>query len=122
MQALRPSKNPQIQNEVSIFHSRSQIGLFHGKEDKSGNVYCYSDKHKRRKIKVNAHQKVYESQLLGKTLRIFTSTNAMRTIRKFGGLDNYILLNPERRLKSIYGEYLRELMLRKLNDPTFKVN
>lgn len=95
--------------------------MFHGKEDKSGNTYCYSDKHKRHKVKVNAHQKLYESHLLGKKLRIYTSTKAMRTIRKYGGFDNYILLMPQNRMKSAYGEYLRELMLRKLADPSFEV-
>jgi large subunit ribosomal protein L28 len=45
----------------------------------------------------------------------------MRTIRKYGGFDNYILLAPEKRMQSIYGEYLRELMLRRLADPSFQV-
>lgn len=111
-----------VSRNIHRYKRKSQMSLFQGKEDTSGNTYCYSDKHKRHRIKVNAHPKVYESQLLGRQLRIYTSTNAMRTIRKYGGFDNYILLMPERRMKSIYGEYLRELMLRKLADPEFQVN
>lgn len=100
---------------------RSQTGLFHGKEAKSGNRYCFSDKRFRRKVKVNSHKKEYFSDLLGAKLDILVSTKAMRTIKKYGSLDNYILLTKEHNLKSIYGEYLREMMLRKLNDPNFVV-
>ncbi len=40
----------------------------------------------------------------------------MREIRFFGGFDNYILIAPAKKTISIFGEYLRELMLRKLNN------
>jgi hypothetical protein len=45
----------------------------------------------------------------------------MKTIRKYGGLDNYILLNPSYRLRSQYGEYLRKVMLEKLNNPDWEL-
>lgn len=38
-----------------------------------------------------------------------------------GSFDNYILCTKPINLDSKYGEYLRELMLRKINDPHFKV-
>lgn len=72
-------------------------------------------------MKVNVHKRVYYSNILGRALLIRTSMKAMRTIRKFGGLDNYILLTPESRMKSVFGEYLREILIRKMQDPTFKV-
>lgn len=101
---------------------RSQTGLFHGKEAKSANRYCFSDKRFRRKVKVNSHKKEFHSDLLGADLDILVSTKALRTIKKYGGLDNYVLLTKECKMKSVYGEYLREMMLRKLNDPLFHVN
>jgi len=40
---------------------------------------------------------------------------------KYGGFDNYILLTKPENLDSMYGEYLRKLMLTKLNDDKFVV-
>ena len=45
----------------------------------------------------------------------------MKTINKYGGFDNYVLMAQPEKLDSIYGEYLRRIMLKKLNDPGFKV-
>ena len=101
---------------------RTQRGLFHGREEKSGFTYCFSDKRTRRRFKVNAHYKTYHSEILGKDLEIKCSTKAMKTIRKYGGLDNYILLCKESKMQSTYGEYLREFMFRKLLDPSMPVN
>lgn len=49
------------------------------------------------------------------------TTKAIRCMRKVGGFDNYILLTKPKNLDSIYGEYLRILMLKKLNNPEFDV-
>lgn len=70
---------------------------------------------------MNAHKRVYQSEILGKRLDILCSTTTMRMVRKYGGFDNYILLTREKHMRSIYGEYLRELMLRKVNNPDFEV-
>ena len=40
-------------------------------------------------------------------------------MNKVGGFDNYILLTSPRTMDSLYGEYLRKLMLNKLNDATY---
>ena len=110
-----------LERRIHKHSIKSQKGLFDGKENKSGNVYCYSDKHKRRRFRVNSQKKVFYSHILGTSVDVLTSMHASRTIRKFGGFDNYILLREEHKMQSIYGEYLREMMLRKLNDPQFKV-
>ena len=52
-------------------------------------------------------------------LRTRASTKALRCIRKCGSFDNYILLTKPKDLDSVYGEYLRKLMLTKINDPFF---
>ena len=41
----------------------------------------------------------------------------MKKIKFYGSFDNYILLSPSHKLMSYFGEYLRELMLRKINNP-----
>ena len=38
-----------------------------------------------------------------------------------GSFDNYILCTKPKFLDSKYGEYLREMMLRKINDDNFRV-
>ena len=43
---------------------------------------------------------------------------AMKKVEMAGGFDNYILLTPANEMISMFGEYLRELMLRKINDPS----
>jgi large subunit ribosomal protein L28 len=48
-----------------------------------------------------------------------TTMKALRCIRKVNGLDNYILMTKPKQLDSVYGEYLRRIMLKKLNDPGF---
>ena len=111
-----------LDRKIHKITSRTQRGLFHGKEPKSGNRYVFSDKHQRHPVRVNAHKKLYHSDVLNRDLDILTSTKAMKTIRKYGGIDSYLLLNKETKMKSLYGEYLRELLLRSLNDPSFKVD
>lgn len=45
----------------------------------------------------------------------------MKNMRKLGGFDNYILLSKSKEMYSPYGEYLRSLMLHKINNPSWKV-
>ena len=46
---------------------------------------------------------------------------AYKAIIKMGSFDNYILCTKPKFMDSKYGEYLRELMLRKINDENFRV-
>jgi len=64
-------------------------------------------------------RKIFFSDILQKRIEVKVSTKALRTIRKLGGIDNYVLLTREKQLGSLYGEYLRRLMLEKLNNPSF---
>jgi hypothetical protein len=62
------------------------------------------------------------SEILQKKLYVRMSNKAYRCIKKMGGsLDNYILLTPPKQLDSRMGEYYRTLMLRKINDPDYRV-
>ena len=42
-------------------------------------------------------------------------------VRKYGGFDNYILLSKPKDMDSRFGEYLRRLMLIKLNNKDFEI-
>lgn len=100
---------------------RSQKGLFHKKTIQTGNQTCFSEKKSRRKWRPNIIKDYFYSKILDRTFRIEVSSTAYRCIRKFGSFDNYILLTSPKDLDSIYGEYLRKLMLLKLNNPEFQV-
>lgn len=46
---------------------------------------------------------------------------AYRTMQRYGSFDKYILLTSPKKLDSKMGEYYRALMMRKINDPTYRV-
>lgn len=71
--------------------------------------------------RVNKLKMSYYSEILNEKIFFTLSTKAKRTIEKMGGIDNYILCTKPKNLDSKYGEYIRELMLRKVNDPNFRV-
>ncbi len=64
---------------------------------------------------------MFYSEILQRKLELNVTTKALRCMRKSGSFDNYILLTRTEDLDSLYGEYLRKLMLTKLNDPDFRV-
>lgn len=49
------------------------------------------------------------------------TNHAVRKMRLLGGIDNYILLTDPKHLDSVYGEYLRRLMLNKLKDNNYRL-
>lgn len=49
------------------------------------------------------------------------SNKAYRCIKKAGSFDRYILVTPPKQLDSKIGEYYRTLMLRKINDPDYRI-
>jgi len=96
--------------------------LFHGKITKTGNDVTYSEKKNRRLFKVNSFRKKHWSDVLNCNFTVHTSTKAWKTIRKYGGFDNYILLSKPGNMQSLFGEYLRQIMYRTMMDPNFKVH
>lgn len=42
------------------------------------------------------------------------SNKALRCMERMGGFDNYVLLTKPKNMDSLYGEYLRRLMMFKL--------
>ncbi len=100
---------------------RSQRGLFHGKGMGRKTQTCFSEKKSIVRQKPNARKQSFFSEILKRQVNLHVSTTALRHIRHRGSLDNYVLLTHPKELDSIYGEYLRRLMLLKLNDPEYKV-
>ncbi|TDL27952.1 hypothetical protein BD410DRAFT_761201 [Rickenella mellea] len=75
---------------------RSQNGLYHGKTVLYGNNVPFSEHRTRRRWLPNIQRKTFWSEALGKDVRIKVSMCALRTIRKHGSFDKYLLLTkPE---------------------------
>lgn len=118
--------NPHLVNSVLERHivkrsERSQKGLLHGKQPKTGLQTCFSEKKSIRWWKVNVHEKYLYSEILKKKIRIQMSSKTLKTIDKYGGFDNYVLLTKPKNMDSLFGEYLRKLMMFKLNDASFRI-
>ena len=58
---------------------------------------------------------------MNKKIKLPVTTRALKTINIKGSLDNYILGMKSEKLNSKYGEYLKELMEKKLENPDFEV-
>lgn len=69
------------------------------------------------KVSPNVLRKTFHSDLLERDIRINVTTQTIRLIRKYGSFDNYILLHKPEKMVSMFGEYLRNLMVLKLNQP-----
>ena len=71
--------------------------------------------------KPNVHRKKFVSEILGQEFNILVSIKALRCIYKAGGFDRYILDTKEKNMNSKFGMHLRELMQKKLKDPSFAI-
>ena len=117
----RPIKKLLVNTHLPGKTKRSQKGLFHRRIIQSGNQTCFSEKKTRRTWYPNVHEHWFYSEILERKIRLHVTSKALRCMRKCGSFDNYILLTSPKNLDSIYGEFLRRLMLTKMNDPGFKV-
>jgi large subunit ribosomal protein L28 len=96
---------------------KAQRGLYHGKVVRTGHFITYSDKKTKRRFDPTVFKKSYFSEVLGKSITTNVTTKTIKCIRKYGGFDNYILLTKPENMKSLFGEYLRKIMLEKINNP-----
>jgi len=82
---------PSFAAALSQPFKRSQLGLFHGKTKQYGNNVPFSKKKTRRSWLPNIQTKRLFSDALGENVRVKLTTRALKTIRKCGGLDEYVL-------------------------------
>ncbi|KAG6831942.1 hypothetical protein H0H92_006543 [Tricholoma furcatifolium] len=75
---------------VSQPFKRSQLGLFQGKTKQYGNNVPFSKHKTRRTWLPNVQRKRLPSATLGEDVRVKVTTRALKTIKKHGGLDNYL--------------------------------
>ena len=71
---------------------------FTGKGVQSGNNVSRANNKSRRRFLPNMQQASLLSDILGTTVRVRMTTNAIRTIEHNGGLDSFLLGTPNRNL------------------------
>ncbi len=119
--ATTPLVSNMIKKPVHMTQRTTTMNLFHGKQVRHKINTCFSEKKSKQFRKVNKIKRRYDSDLLGKNIQAKMSMKAYKEVKRFGSLDNYILCTDPKQLHSKYGEYLRELMLRKINNPDYQV-
>ncbi|EJD01798.1 uncharacterized protein FOMMEDRAFT_88136 [Fomitiporia mediterranea MF3/22] len=82
---------PRLSQLASMPFKRAQTGLLHGKLIQFGNNVPFSKHKTRRTWLPNIQRKGLRSELLDRELTLKVSTRALKTIKKMGGLDQYIL-------------------------------
>ncbi|CAO1621543.1 unnamed protein product [Parajaminaea phylloscopi] len=97
----------------SVVFKRAQRGLYDGAQIQSGNSIPNSRQKTRRWFKPNVQVKHLRSDLLGETIEVRTTSRALRSMAKKGGLDQYIATMADWRLGR-FGVDLRTRMARKL--------
>jgi len=69
-----------------------------GKGVQTGNNVSHANNRTKRRFLPNLQSKSLLSDTLGKSIRFRVTTSAMRTVERYGGLDEYLLNTPNSRL------------------------
>ncbi|OCH85899.1 mitochondrial 50S ribosomal protein L28-like protein [Obba rivulosa] len=105
---------PSLMEAVSLPFKRSQLGLFHGKMKQYGNNVPFSKRKTRRSWLPNVQSKRLFSDALQEFVKVKVTTRALRTIKKHGGIDQYVLkTNPD--LLGLEGMRIRTMVRDKLH-------
>ncbi|EOR01347.1 hypothetical protein E3P92_01520 [Wallemia ichthyophaga] len=97
---------------VQPLERRFQSGLLDGRNRQSGYNVSFSERHTRRSWYPNIQNKRLFSDTLQDFVKMKVSTKALRSIDRFGGLDNYLLKTSDDKL-GLYGRALRRSILDK---------
>lgn len=94
-----------------VVQGRAKRGLFAGKHIKFGDNVSESKARTRRTWKPNVFRKRFFSDILNRELRVKVTSCALRTIDKYGGIDNYLTRVPPVRLGEGLSHVLRAEMM-----------
>jgi len=95
---------------------RSKRGLYHERDIAFGNRVSFAENRTRRSWKPNAQTKRLWSRILQCWLRFNMTTRALKCVDKLGGIDEYILFTPEKKLDSIAGFNAKKMLIAKLEE------
>ena len=90
---------PKWAEDSHLQFRRADKGLYGGKKRIFGNNVPDSGQRTRRDWKPNVVRKKLSSQQLNETVRIKMTTNVLKTIRKCGGIDQYVTGSKPARIK-----------------------
>ena len=75
---------------------RARRGLYHGKTVGTGHNVSHSKRRTNRLFRPNVHtNKRFASELLGRQMSWNVSSKALRTIDKYGGIDQYLMRSSD---------------------------
>ncbi|KIP01327.1 hypothetical protein PHLGIDRAFT_17272 [Phlebiopsis gigantea 11061_1 CR5-6] len=80
-----------LREAISAPFKRAQLGLFGGKTKQSGNNVPFSKKKTRRTWLPNVHNQRLFSDTLQQFIRVKITARALRTVKKHGGIDHYVM-------------------------------
>lgn len=92
---------PQYPYGESHIYKQSNRGLYGGQFIGSGNKVSENGHKTPRKFKVNVIRKTFWSQIMGQKIKLKTSARVLRTMKKEGGFDNYLLKEKSARIKEL---------------------
>jgi large subunit ribosomal protein L28 len=98
----------------------SRVCELTGKSPMTGNNVSHSQVHTKRRFLPNLQSKSMHSEVLGRMVTLRLSTNAMRTVDKFGGFDAF-MLNVKNRNTEVFStaaKRLRKLVIKKAAEAT----
>lgn len=86
-----------------------------GKRAVTGHNVSHSQRHTKRRFLPNLQEKSFMSDILGCRVRLRLTTNAIRTIDKYNGIDNFMATVKPRRAEvfSDAAKKVRKLILKK---------
>lgn len=93
-----PDSRRTVAPSASIVFKRSQRGLYDGATLQSGNSTSDSRQKTKRTFRPNVQVKHLRSELLGRTVEVRTTSRALRTMQKKGGLDEYLATTKDWKL------------------------
>lgn len=87
-----------------------------GKRAITGHNISHSQRHTKRRFLPNLQEKTFLSTLLGSRVRLRLTTNAIRTIDKYNGIDNFMATIKPRKTETFSASALkiRKLILKKV--------
>lgn len=74
-----------------------------GKRAMTGNNVSHSMRHTKRRFLPNLHEKRLHSEVLGRAVSLRLTSNALRTIDKYSGLDGFMLNIKPRKTEGFSG-------------------
>ena len=89
----------------------SKVCDLSGKKVQFGNNVSKANNKTRRKFNPNMQSATFKSELLNKNIRLNVATSSIRTVTKFGGIDEFLIRTKSKKL-SLKAKRIRKTLQR----------